>query len=123
MQAVASRAGPADLVAMVGETVDAGREMLGALVDAEPVEPSALAVASPLHRLGPAPAPILQQQGDADAIVPPLLAARLDGRLTERGHPAWLETYPGVGHLWWGESLEEARAEVVAFFERELGGG
>ena len=125
-QAAASRSGPADLVAMPTDTIDPGRAYLAALLDLPDGDDprdhaAAYAVASPLHRRTGAEAPVLQQQGTDDPIVPPSLARRLDQALVADGHPAWLVEVAGVGHLWLGDAAEAAAAAEVDFLRWALG--
>lgn len=119
-QAAASRSGPADLVAMPADSTPAGRAYLRALLDLpEGADPrdvaAAYSVASPLHRRTGATAPVLQQQGLDDPIVPPSLARRLDQALRADHHPAWLVEFAQVGHLWIGGAAATAAATEQAF--------
>lgn len=98
-EAVVSRGGPADFVALWPETTSDGRRdiarLLGSSAQIRPPG-EVLRDASPVHWVDPDDPPVLQLHGTADRVVPLANAERLHDALLNRGVDATLEPLEGV---------------------------
>jgi acetyl esterase/lipase len=83
--------------------------------------PGVVRMASPLAFISESAPPFLIQQGDPDPEVSPKQAQKLYDALKQKGVPAELVLYPGVGHQFWRKdapdaaTVAKAMAKVTSF--------
>ena len=123
VQAVASLAGPTELISWYHEYGEAARGIGEALLGGTPEEvPEQYKAASPLTYVSKDDPPVLTIQGDWDIEVPPQQAELLDAKMKEAGASHTLILKKDVGHfqyrLW--NFLEDY--PVWDFFDRHLKG-
>jgi len=75
---------------------------------------------SPVHHLARIEAALSVHHGDRDADVPLAWSEDLCARLEAVGRPADCFTYPGQGHIFWGEGDALFMERVTAFFDAAL---
>ena len=131
VQAVVDMFGPADLpqlaAALASTNPREAQRLLSIFNAASPDDP-ALAAASPATYVSPNDPPFLLFHGDQDAIIPLEQSQTFYTALQQAGVPAQLVVVHNAGHGFRPQggplspSREEITAQVVAFFQKHLGG-
>lgn len=98
VQAVVDYYGPADLLALMGQSPAAAGAVRQFLGPGPEADPGRYRDASPTAHVDPTDPPMLIVQGMADTLVPPAQARALAAALTAAGVPNRLILLPGVGH-------------------------
>lgn len=131
VSAVCDWYGPSDLLTMPANVITETRPRAeveksngalllgGAVMDL----PERAKQASALHQVSADDAPFLIMHGDADPQVPLEQSARLHEALLQAGVESTLVILPGAGHGGAAFQTPEARASILAFFQKHLGAG
>ncbi len=131
VQAVCNWYGPSDLLTMPANVISAertraeveqsnGAKLLGgAVMDL----PELARQASALSQISADDAPFLTMHGDADPRVPLDQSQRLHDALNQAGVESTLVMLPGAGHGGAAFQAPEMRAQILAFFQKQLGDG
>ncbi len=118
VSAVVAHYGPADLTQpLPGAGPQLTQQFLGGT--AEQV-PAMYTLASPVHHVDAADAPMLLLQGTGDELVRWSQAVTMAEKLTAAGVPGRVELIVGAGHGWRGEDQERLRETSLAFFNEYL---
>lgn len=108
--------GPVDLLRLYETAVAPIPWVLRKITNSTPDQnPSIFEQSSPIRYVTTEAPPTLMLHGEADDIVPLEQAEILHQKLQQVGVRSELIVYPGLGHGWVGEPLEDSFRKIVAF--------
>jgi acetyl esterase/lipase len=123
IKACSSWAGPVDFVdadqLAINGAPDLFRVYTGATLTT-PADSALYREASPHHRAHTNAPPTLLIYGTVDDLVPYVVGQRMQARLDVLGVESNLLTLTGQGHIWTGQTLEQARSATLDWFHARL---